>query len=174
MDVHERINFIMTTERMSAKDFAEILGVQRSSISHLISGRNKPSIDFLEKFISAFPKYNPVWLISGKGEMKLESSTPKQEENKSNSTKTVQKVVQHTLFEQDDLSNLAKNTNIEPIHCGTEPTSVLNIKEQDSVRTTASLDQKSEAIGQKKPSINKIVFFYDDGTFETYSEKPKI
>jgi transcriptional regulator with XRE-family HTH domain len=46
--------------------FADKLGVQRSNVSHVLSGRNKPSLDFLEKIISTFPRVNAHWLITGK------------------------------------------------------------------------------------------------------------
>jgi transcriptional regulator with XRE-family HTH domain len=45
--------------------FADKLGVQRSNVSHVISGRNKPSLDFLEKIILNFPRVNAHWLLTG-------------------------------------------------------------------------------------------------------------
>ena len=50
--------------------FADRIGVQRSSISHVLSGRNKPSVDFLEKVLRAYPEVNARWLITGTGEWK--------------------------------------------------------------------------------------------------------
>ena len=51
----------------SASSFAEKIGVQRSSISHILSGRNKPSLDFVLKVLSAFPEVELYWLMNGKG-----------------------------------------------------------------------------------------------------------
>ncbi len=51
----------------TASSFAEKIGVQRSSISHILSGRNKPSLDFVLKVLSAFPEVELYWLVSGKG-----------------------------------------------------------------------------------------------------------
>lgn len=51
----------------SASSFAEKIGVQRSSISHILSGRNKPSLEFVLKVISSFPEVELYWLINGKG-----------------------------------------------------------------------------------------------------------
>jgi len=51
----------------SASSFAEKIGVQRSSISHILSGRNKPSLDFIMKVLSSFPEVELYWLLNGKG-----------------------------------------------------------------------------------------------------------
>ncbi|WP_047546401.1 helix-turn-helix domain-containing protein [Psychroserpens sp. Hel_I_66] len=52
----------------SASSFAEKIGVQRSSISHILSGRNKPSLDFVLKVLSSFPEVELYWLMNGKGQ----------------------------------------------------------------------------------------------------------
>lgn len=51
----------------SASSFAEKIGVQRSSISHILSGRNKPSLEFVLKILSSFPDVELYWLLNGKG-----------------------------------------------------------------------------------------------------------
>jgi DNA-binding XRE family transcriptional regulator len=52
----------------TASSFAEKVGVQRSSISHILSGRNKPSLEFVLKMIASFPEVGLYWLLNGKGE----------------------------------------------------------------------------------------------------------
>lgn len=56
----------------SASSFAEKIGVQRSSISHILSGRNKPSLDFVLKVLSTYPEVELYWLLNGKGSFPLE------------------------------------------------------------------------------------------------------
>jgi transcriptional regulator with XRE-family HTH domain len=65
----ERILSIIKYLNLSPSDFAEEIGVQRSSISHLISGRNKPSLEFIQKILSRFPEINPEWILNGNGGM---------------------------------------------------------------------------------------------------------
>jgi len=65
----ERLIQLLDLEQLSPSKFADIIGVQRSSISHVISGRNKPSYDFLQKTLKAFPGLNASWLIMGDGTM---------------------------------------------------------------------------------------------------------
>ena len=61
----------------TASIFAEKIGVQRSSISHILSGRNKPSLDFILKITGAFNEVDMQWLVSGKGAFPtLESHAP--------------------------------------------------------------------------------------------------
>jgi len=60
---------ILTHFNISATRFADEIGVQRSSISHILSGRNKPSYDFIVKVLEKYPSLDPLWLLTGKGEM---------------------------------------------------------------------------------------------------------
>lgn len=63
-----RLERLLAHYEMSASSFADAIGVQRSSISHLLSGRNRPSLDFVMKVIARFPEVNLYWLLNGKGE----------------------------------------------------------------------------------------------------------
>lgn len=65
MDIKDRILEIIKKNNLNASLFADKLGVQRSSLSHILSGRNKPSLDFIQKFIYQFPKEDVSWLITG-------------------------------------------------------------------------------------------------------------
>ena len=71
----KRLHTIMEYHELSAASFADKIDVGRSSISHLLSGRNKPSLDFVMKIVSAFPDVELYWLLNGKGHF------PKREEN---------------------------------------------------------------------------------------------
>jgi transcriptional regulator with XRE-family HTH domain len=65
MNIVERLKIIMTTNRLNAGTFADKIGIQRSNMSHVLTGRNKPSLDFIEKVLIAFPRVNAHWLIFG-------------------------------------------------------------------------------------------------------------
>ncbi|NKI25034.1 helix-turn-helix transcriptional regulator [Arenibacter sp. 6A1] len=71
----ERLNKVLGFYDLSASVFADKIGVQRSSISHLLSGRNKPSLEFVLKVISAFPDVDLYWLLNGKGSFPSRSKT---------------------------------------------------------------------------------------------------
>lgn len=63
----QRLHKIMEYHDLSAASFADKIDVGRSSISHLLSGRNKPSLDFVMKIVNAFPDVELYWLLNGKG-----------------------------------------------------------------------------------------------------------
>lgn len=67
-DFAKRLQKVMDFYSETASSFAEKIGVQRSSISHILSGRNKPSLDFVLKVLSVFPEVELYWLLNGKGE----------------------------------------------------------------------------------------------------------
>ena len=64
-----RIENLIAHFGVSTSAFADKIGVQRSGISHLLSGRNKPSLDFILKIMSVFPEINIHWLLTGIGDM---------------------------------------------------------------------------------------------------------
>ncbi len=63
----ERLQKVMQHYQLSASTFAEEINVQRSSISHLLSGRNKPSLDFVLKVLAKYEEVDLYWLLNGKG-----------------------------------------------------------------------------------------------------------
>lgn len=63
----QRLQEVIEFYGESASSFSEKIGVQRSGISHILSGRNKPSLDFILKILSAYPEVELYWLLNGKG-----------------------------------------------------------------------------------------------------------
>lgn len=103
----------MDYHQLSASLFADKIGVQRSSISHILSGRNKPSLDFILKITNEFKDVDIHWLLNGKG-----------------------------FFPKNDLNNNSPST--PPII----PLEPLNNSKR----------------------IQRIVVFYNDGTFDEYKK----
>ena len=104
-DFIKRLQKIIDYYGESASSFAEKIGVQRSSISHILSGRNKPSLDFILKILSAYPEVDLYWLFNGKGEF---PSTVKIEDTK-------QDTIAPALNYGKLLSETDKNKTIERI-----------------------------------------------------------
>ena len=86
--MHSRLKNWMKNKDLKSSVFADKIGVNRATISHILSGRNKPSIDFLEKLLHVYPELNANWLITGIGYMKT-----KKEDEKVLLTKKIGKVV---------------------------------------------------------------------------------
>ena len=68
-EMKDRIAHIIRAQNLTAAEFALRLGIQPSNISHLLSGRNNPSLDFVKKLKETFPEYTLDWIIFGRGPM---------------------------------------------------------------------------------------------------------
>lgn len=123
-DFTKRLKIILDYYEISAATLAEKIEVQRSSISHLLSGRNKPSLEFVLKILKNFPEVELYWLMNGQGNF------PKQELNV---------VEAPTLFSAN--------------------------KDKIMTKDNASPTQKNTT----DSSIERIVVFYNDGTFKSYN-----
>ena len=104
----EKLRILMQNENLTASRLAEILEVKPAAISHILSGRNKPSFELLCKLVNRFPQINPYWLMGDGTEMYNSSAT--------NSTSASQDSTAGTLFgsatqapEQSANSNIASN-----------------------------------------------------------------
>ena len=86
--MYSRLKKWIDSEGLRSSEFADNIGVNRATISHILSGRNKPSIDFFQKLLSAYSNLNANWLITGIGYMQT-----KQEAKTVKSCKKIGKVV---------------------------------------------------------------------------------
>ncbi|WP_405571336.1 helix-turn-helix transcriptional regulator [Winogradskyella sp. Asnod2-B02-A] len=87
----ERLQKVIEFYSETASSFAEKIGVQRSSISHILSGRNKPSLDFVMKVLNSYPEVELYWLMNGKGN--FPNTTKTSEAPVSSSPKSISKPV---------------------------------------------------------------------------------
>ena len=69
MEIKDRIRMIMEREKVPPRVFAETIGVQQSTLSHILNGRNKPSLEVVMKVHQKYDYVNLEWLLYGKGEM---------------------------------------------------------------------------------------------------------
>lgn len=94
-----RIKKVMDFHQLTASMFADKVGVQRSSISHILSGRNKPSLDFILKITSEFKDVDIHWILHGTGsfpkkaESKSNAATPSLFTSEPNNEKRIQRIV---------------------------------------------------------------------------------
>ena len=68
-EIKDRIAHIIRAKNLTAAEFALRLGIQPSNVSHLLAGRNNPSLEFVRKLKETFPEYNLDWIVFGKGPM---------------------------------------------------------------------------------------------------------
>jgi transcriptional regulator with XRE-family HTH domain len=143
-DIKARINRFLASENLSPTRFADEIGVQRSSISHILSGRNNPSYEFIQKILSRYRQVNPEWLILGSGNM----------------LKTIR---QGELFQMNEI--LPPTPQPEPQKM--EPEKV-KVDEKSTDNTENELVNSIIASGKNSVVLERIVLFYSDNTFKTY------
>lgn len=143
MEINDRLRILMDNFQLSSSQFADTLEIQRSAISHLLSGRNKPSILILEKIINKFPDVDIDWLITGKGNVLKLEKTIKQEE----SIITKEENPEINLFHQGD-----NQGNIDEM--------VPRVQEDEIIKTA-----------KKDDSIEKIILIFRDKSFEILRPK---
>jgi len=137
--MQNRLQQFLDKKKLTPANFAEIVGVQRSGISHILSGRNNPSIDFIRKMLENFPDLNTDWFITGKGNMFKSELI----DNLNQSDLTSQK----TLFAVENKVN--------------------DVKEVIMPEKTAINDELIITTPPKK-EIERIVIFHKSGTFIEY------
>lgn len=134
----DRLQQFLTLEQLSPARLSDIIGIQRSGLSHILSGRNKPGFDFIQKLLLKFPSLNAEWLITGKGKMYKEQSTPSSDIKQD---ATTPKFSDYTLFSPE-------------------------IKQPEPPENL--IKEITQADGDKNRILKKMIFVYSDKTFSEY------
>lgn len=141
----KRIELIIQSQNLTPSQFADRIGIQRSGLSHILSGRNNPSLDFVQKVLTAFSDLNPAWLLQGKGRMYVNLSE-----------------VKEVAKEEPAEADFKPETSEETLDF--EQT---EIEEEDAEMPLVEMEERFE----NKPKLRRILLFYEDGTFEEYSPR---
>ncbi len=144
----DRIKKLLEKDQLSPSQFADEINIQRSSLSHVLSGRNKPSLDFVMKIKQRFPEINLDWLIFGDGDMlikKIESSSKINKESPIHDSKTSNQQILN--FE----SQPKQSDNLADIGMKQSPKENLESSKNDGEST-------------------KVIILYGNGTFEEFTK----
>lgn len=138
----DRISQLIKTMKLSASQFADEIGVQRSSVSHVLSGRNKPSLDFVTKIMISYPDLNAEWLLTGKGMMHSDESFTQMDTELPSGN-------QLSLEVEDEVSQ--------------------EVEKADLLKTIEKKKAGSKKLATGQKTIERVVLFYKDGTFLDYT-----
>ena len=159
----ERVKKILEEFRLSPSQLAETLNVQRSNISHILSGRNKPSLDLIQKILTEFPDLNSDWLLFGKGDMK------KQKQPKPTPPEPKQAPLPKETSEISPTPSMDSALNVDnspkEVNKPESPTYT------PSESKTKPVSAKNKSVSKKKEDdkqIERIIIFNDDNTFKEY------
>lgn len=144
----KRLEKVFDYYGMSASSFADKILVQRSSISHLLSGRNKPSLDFILKIVEHFSEVDIMWLLKGYGDFP-----------KNNNEKDVT-----TTLSSPEINNI--KTPLQQDLFTTEHEFSKNELFKNTIETKPTMSKIEK--NEKENEIEQIVVFYKDGSFKLY------
>jgi transcriptional regulator with XRE-family HTH domain len=146
-DFIKRLEIILDYYNLTASSFADKINVQRSSLSHLLSGRNKPSLDFIIKVIDVFPEVDLYWILNGKGVFPKSENTSIPLEVSEKRNQSIPLI--ESSSPEPDLFSTVTNANT-PIYI-----------EKNTVESIKTEYNSSE-------EIERIVVFFKNGTFKNY------
>lgn len=158
----ERIKKIMESEDMTPARFADTLQIGRAVISHILNGRNNPSLDIITKILAHMPQIDSDWLLTGKGDMYRTSDTEKQES------------ASRDLFSEPDLFS-------QPAVVTTITEQKQDERPQNSIHTIANgVSEVHEVVREKiiyqerpEKKVSQIIIYYNDNTFEIFQTPQK-
>jgi Plasmid maintenance system antidote protein len=163
--MEKRLQQFLELEGLTPAKFSEIMGIQRSGISHLLAGRNKPSYDFIVKMISNFPNVNYEWLLLGKGKPFKDNSAIGSQVINSN---VVAPQSEPQIFATEDFTDetAIPEPDESPIF-DSEPDDLPPFFEENpqfKAREHAQASPVKHTDNTRR--ITRITVFYSDGTFE--------
>ncbi len=147
----EKLEFIRQKEQMNASELAKKLGVEASAISHIKSGRNKPSFDFVVKILAAFPHINPDWLLLDRGPY-----------SRADVSDTVPLVDVAAAVAREDMSSPAGEVSLFD--------AAENIASSQSVQSAQNSTELNFPLPHRSGKIvERIIVLYSDKSFESYN-----
>ena len=150
-DFIKRLEIILDYYSLNASSFADKIGVQRSSLSHLLSGRNKPSLDFILKILEVYPEVDLYWILNGKGTFPKNVFAAEKRENQA---EEVFKQNTPTLLAEEKISNNLFSETQNPIN-------------RNALETEKMINKNTKEAFSGE--VEKIVFFYKNGTFKVFN-----
>ncbi len=147
--IKERIERIRKRENLSYGAFAESIGIQQSTLSHILNGRNKPSLDVVMKVHQSYSHIHLEWLLYGKGPMTDETATPG--------------------YATEMLPSLFDENAINPAQTPEVPEyrREIGLKQPQS-ESKEIVRQEIRYIEKPSRKITEIRIFFDDNTYETF------
>lgn len=143
--MNNRIAEILKNEGLTNSQFASLIGVQASAITHILNGRNEPSLKVIKSILDNFRQYNPDWLISGKGAM-YRKSTEVSENKEDNTPKKVMHPVQQSLFPEYPVSTPEYGKE-------NELNAEANLDDSNNTSTINNASQDVASVTQPQPQV---------------------
>jgi transcriptional regulator with XRE-family HTH domain len=155
MNLSAKIELLIQAKKLSASQFADTLGIPRSSISHILSGRNKPSLDVVQKILIAFPEIPAEELLDDKRDLSISAPAPKVAPSPIASTPSLFDAVIPGAPESPK-NNLPEQTIVQ---------SNLRRPRESSPKSSQPVVAAPTTTAHLAKKIERVIIFYTDGTF---------
>lgn len=165
----DRIIQIMEVERLTPSSFADKLHVGRAVVSHILNGRNNPSLDVVMRILDAMPYIDSDWLLMGKGNMRKEDNILAKAPDLSSNLKNPDLFENLSTEKGDELSTLT-NVSIEESSASSPKDAVVNSTVGAIEREYQ--DQSLHTIVGSDKTVSKIIIYYSDKTFQAFNPSP--
>lgn len=173
MSINDRIALILQDKNLTANEFALRLKVQSSNISHIITGRNKPSFTFLEKLALEFPEISTDWLIRGEGNMYINSRNNNDIKEKTEYGDDI--IVedgghpyQNSLFDMLEEKTEAPSPYHRTESVGSHEEDPLN---KEIERKTGEKEERIAVVNTNAARIKSIIVYFNNGSFQEFLPK---
>jgi transcriptional regulator with XRE-family HTH domain len=165
----DRITQFLKSEGISPAEFADKIGVQRSSVSHVLNGRNYPSASFIQKMLGTYKTLNSRWLLLGEGTIFEPRSAPQQVSTLFSTSNGIENAVK-------DKEAGTKPEGVVPGHFPNQPADIIENKgvtdtgpkPANELNSSFSVPDFGNYIVENK-EVDRIVFFFSDKTFSVYT-----
>lgn len=161
MNEKERIELIMKSYNLTPSQFADRAGIQRASVSHILSGRNKASLEVLLKIYDSFPGLDMAWLMTGKG------NAPTAEVAQPAATADELPLAMPQLFPSSNVQNVVTEVAEPELQKPQKGAALRNTPAERAPRRSSSRNVPQADTPNAPRKIKEIRIFYTDGTYET-------
>lgn len=185
MNERERIEHIVEMYGLTPSQFADKTGIPRASVSHILGGRNKPSLEVLQKVCMTFPEINTNWLMLGIGDapqkritepaLEAEERTPQHEASLFSEIPVIPTTANYTpaaATQHNEEQLQPTRTRSKVVKAATPMPTRVQSTEQRVQRKNVQHRNTTAAQESNSRQIKEIRVFYTDGTYEIlYPEK---
>ena len=153
MSINDKIKQVLAIRNLSPSHLADDIGVQRSSISHILSGRNRPSLDIIQKIVRRFPEFTYEWFLED--DIQLSTLPPP----------TVELNVPDQSIPLPVARLGAADRSMRPAAESALATQQIGLNSSENETSIP----KQDSTLQLGKTIDRILIFYSDGTFQAYT-----
>ena len=165
----DRIKYIMTTYNLNASQLAENIGIQRSTLSHILSGRNKPSLDVVQRLLKSFPEIQAAWLLNGDGDSGYKSNNQDNDMSKRLGEPEIDLFSGHETEATAVIDSPRTKKPIKPVENIVNEGKDTEQERSVELNKVVGEEQQAPYYTPGNCKIERVMIFYSNGTVKAYN-----